>query len=77
MRINYSHSPSRPPTAKRSGFLKEALEHTQEGITRSLCKNLIADVPIGDLLSGDIDSSLLGADRFPQAAMGLSGAKPL
>ena len=40
---------------------EEALERTEEAITQSLREHLISDVPIGALLSGGIDSSLLVA----------------
>ncbi len=39
----------------------EALEQTQAALTESLREHLISDVPIGVLLSGGIDSSLLVA----------------
>lgn len=38
-----------------------ALEQTQEALTESLRENLVSDVPIGVLLSGGIDSSLVVA----------------
>jgi len=37
----------------------EALEQTQAALTESLREHLVSDVPIGVLLSGGIDSSLL------------------
>lgn len=40
---------------------EEALTQTEEAITQSLREHLIADVPVGALLSGGIDSSLLVA----------------
>src|SRR5260370_29448179 len=39
----------------------EALEQTQAALTESLREHLVSDVPIGVLLSGGIDSSLLVA----------------
>jgi asparagine synthase (glutamine-hydrolysing) len=40
---------------------REALEQTQEALAKSLREHLVSDVPIGVLLSGGIDSSLLVA----------------
>lgn len=48
-------------TPNRTLSLDEALEHTDDMVTRAVGSQLESDVPLGSLLSGGIDSSLVSA----------------
>jgi len=51
----------RPPSTARAIEPAEAVEQVRRRLTAAVSKRLVADVPVGTLLSGGIDSSIIAA----------------
>jgi len=51
----------RPPSASRPIGRADAVEQVREALAAAVAKRLVADVPVGALLSGGVDSSIVTA----------------